>query len=165
MWAIIKFDNKKIKILKDQIKTKLGNDTKFYQPKILIQKYKMNKLINKEFNLLGDYIFCYHKKFIEEKNFKYFRYVKGLKYILNGIKKSQKEIENFISECKKSENNDGYLTSSSFSLIENKNYIFKSGPFTEKIFSVINLQKNKIDLLLGNLKTTINKKDLLFSPL
>ena len=74
-------------------------------------------------------------------------------------------LKKFINECQKSENKDGYLTSSFFSLIKNKNYIFKSGPFSEKIFSVINLQKNKIDLLLGNLKTRINKKKLLFSPL
>ena len=39
------------------------------------------------------------------------------------------------------------------------------GPFTEKIFQIINLQKNKIRILMGNIKTTINNKDFLFSPI
>ena len=31
----------------------------------------------------------------------------------------------------------------------------------EKIFKIINLQKNKIDIVLGNIKTSINKKNIL----
>ncbi len=165
MWAIIKFDNKKIGILKSQIKKKLGNETKFYLPKLSVEKFRNNKLVKKEFYLLGNYLFCYNVKFIDEENFKFINYITGLKYILKGVKDSQNDVEKFINECQKSENKDGYLTSSFFTLIENKNYVFKSGPFSEKIFNVINLQKNKIDLLLGNLKTRINKKKLLFSPL
>ena len=62
MWAIIKFDQKKLEHLKKDISNKLGNDFKVYNPKLLIQKYKKNKLVKKEFNLLGDYLFCYHKE-------------------------------------------------------------------------------------------------------
>ena len=165
MWAIIKFDNKKIEILKSQIIKKLGNETKFYLPKLSVQKFMKNKLIKKEFNLLGNYMFCYHVKFTNEENLKFINYVTGLKYILKGVKDSQTDVEKFINKCQKYENKDGYLNSSFFSLIKDKNYIFKSGPFSEKIFTLINLQKNKIDLLLGNLKTRIDKKKLLFSPL
>ena len=60
MWAILKIDRKKFSVLKKDLKDKLGADTIFYNPKLLIQKYKNNKLINKEFNLLGDYLFCFH---------------------------------------------------------------------------------------------------------
>ena len=59
MWAILKIDRKKFGVLKKDLKDKLGSDTIFYNPKLLIQKYKNNKLINKEFNLLGDYLFCF----------------------------------------------------------------------------------------------------------
>ena len=44
-------------------------------------------------------------------------------------------------------------------------YRFSSGPFAEMIFKIIDLQKNKINILLGNLKTTIKKNDFLFNPL
>ena len=62
MWHIIKIDKKKIQFLKEDFKKKIGNDIIFYNPKFLVQKYKKNKLLSKEYNLLGDYIFCYHKK-------------------------------------------------------------------------------------------------------
>ena len=46
----------------------------------------------------------------------------------------------------------------------NKIYKFASGPFTQKIFKIINLNKEKIDVLIGNLKTRINRKEFLFKP-
>ena len=165
MWAILKFENKKINLLKNQISKSLGKDTIFYQPKILIKRYIKNRLRNKEFNILGDYLFCFHKKFKDEKNVQNIKNVVGLKSIINGFYSSQDDIQNFINHCKQFEDNKGFLTSSYFSLIKEKNYVLNSGPFVKKIFSVIDFQKNKINLLLGNLKTTINKKNLSFSSL
>ena len=46
----------------------------------------------------------------------------------------------------------------------NSNYKFLTGPFAEKIFKIISLQKNKINILMGNLKTTIDKKEFFFNP-
>ena len=46
----------------------------------------------------------------------------------------------------------------------NKIYKFTWGPFTQKIFKIINLNKDKIDILIGNIKTRINKKKFLFKP-
>ena len=63
MWTIIKVDLKNLEFLKKELKKKIGNDVKIYSPKFLIQKYKKNKLIGKELNLLGDYLFCHHIKF------------------------------------------------------------------------------------------------------
>ena len=57
MWAILKFDKKNLSTLREDLKKKLGKDFKLYIPKLRIQKYKNNKLISKEFNLLGDYLF------------------------------------------------------------------------------------------------------------
>jgi len=45
-----------------------------------------------------------------------------------------------------------------------KSYKFNTGPFTNEIFKIINLQKNKINILLNNIKTTIDKRSFLFSP-
>ena len=86
MWTIIKFDKKKLELLKKDFKEKLGEDFTIYKPKLAFKKYKNNKLINKEFNLLGDYLFCFHKKFEDSKVINSLVYTRGLKYFLNGYK-------------------------------------------------------------------------------
>ena len=165
MWTIIKFDKTKLNILEQELKKKLGEDASIYLPKLFIQKYFKNKLINKEMVLMDDYMFCFHKKFEKPETINQIKFIRGLKYILNGFKESQGDIKAFIKKCKESENAQGYLTQNFFKIYENSTYKFKSGPFAEKIFNIINLQKNKIDILLGNIRTKINKKDYLFTPL
>ena len=64
-----------------------------------------------------------------------------------------------------SENKNGHLSQRFFELYINSKYKFTSGPFVERIFKIIGLQKNKINILLGNIKTTINKEEFLFNPL
>ena len=51
-----------------------------------------------------------------------------------------------------------------FQLQKDLKYQFVSGPFVDKIFQIINIQQKGIKILMGNLKTTINKKDFLFNP-
>ena len=165
MWTIIKVDLKNLEHLKNEFKKKIGEDVKIYSPKLLIEKNKKNKLIGKELNLLGDYLFCYHTKFKNHEIINFLKFTRGLKYFLSGFSQSQKDIEKFILKCKESENKNGHLTQSFYEICKNTNYKFSSGPFTEKIFKIINLQKNKIDILLGNIKTTINKKEFSFTPL
>ncbi len=163
MWTIIKFDKKKLSILKEDFSQKLNGNFEIYSPKLLIQKYKKNKLVNKELNLLGDYILCFHKDFKNYKTINNLKYCRGLKYFLEGFKTSQIDIENFVNKCKSSEK-DGYLSYNFYKLNLNGKYKFTTGPFVEKIFQIINMQKNKIDILMGNLKTTIKKKEFLFNP-
>ena len=67
MWAILKFESKSIETLKKEFSKVLGKDCIIYMPKLFVQKYKNNKLIEKEFNLLGDYLFCFHKKLSDKK--------------------------------------------------------------------------------------------------
>ena len=47
----------------------------------------------------------------------------------------------------------------------NKFYKFNTGSFADKIFKVLSLQKNKLNIIMGNLKSTINKNEYIFSPL
>ena len=164
MWTVIKFDDKKIEFLKKDFKRKLGEDIKIYIPKFTIQKYRNNIKIIKEYNLLGDYLFCFHKKFEDSRIKKTLRFSRGLKYFLTGSTDSQSEISEFIKRCKESEDKSGYITKSFFELYINSNYEFISGPFGSKIFEIINLQKNKIDILLGNIKVKINRSQYLFVP-
>ncbi len=165
MWVILKFDKKKFNLLKEDFNKKLGKDCIFYNPKMKIQKFKGNKLSKMEFNILGNYIFCFHKN-LETKNiYNNLQFCRGLKYFLNGCTYSQNEIKGFIEKCKSLEDNNGYIVNNLFRLYENRNYKFSSGPFAERIFKIINLQKNKIDILMGNIKTTINRQNFLFKPI
>ena len=165
MWVVLKFDRKRLNFLKEDFNRKLGKDCVFYDPKMLIQKFKGNKLSKIEFNVLGNYLFCFHKNFSVSNLYNELNFCRGLKYFLDGCFQCQREINDFIIKCKSLENKEGYITSNLLNLHENKKYIFSSGPFTEKIFKIINLQKNKIDILMGNLKTTINKEKFLFKPI
>tara|TARA_B100001996_G_scaffold206653_1_gene158405 strand:- start:1044 stop:1541 length:498 start_codon:yes stop_codon:yes gene_type:complete len=162
MWIVIKFDKKNFNNLKRDFREKLGEGLRFYFPRFLVQKYKKNKLINKECSLLGDYLFCYHKNFNNPTVLNNIKFSRGLKYFLKNFIKSQNEISNFIDECKSMENKNGYLSQNFLSIEKDRKYRFISGPFTNTIFKIINLQKEKINILLGNVKTVINKKDYLF---
>ena len=164
MWKVLKIDQKSLGLLKEDLKKKLGQDFKIYIPKLRIQKFKNNKLINKEINLLGDYLFCFHKNFEYENTLNSLRFVRGLKYFLGGLSGSQNDIEKFIKKCKDSEGQEGYLSRNFFDLDLDRNYKFSSGPFADKIFKIINLQRNRIKVLMGNIKTTIKKKEFLFTP-
>ena len=165
MWTIIKFDKKKLASLKDGLKVKLGEDLNIYIPKMFIKKYRKNKFVGREFDMLGNYLFCFHEKFKDPQTISHLKFTRGLKYFLNGFTQSQNEIRKFIEKCKSSEDKNGYLSQNFFELCINSKYKFYSGPFAETIFKIIDLQKNKINILLGNIKTTINKNKFLFSQL
>lgn len=164
MWIILKVEKKKINILKNEFLKKIGNEIVFYQPKIKIEKYIKNKLENKVENILGDYIFCFHKIFENQKNIDQLKYCTGLKYFLSGCKEFQKDIKKFIDKFKSFEDNKGYISKSFLDLNKNTYYKFSSGPFTQQIFKLIEIKKNKINILLGKVETTFNQRDFLFSP-
>ena len=164
MWAILKIDKKKFNFLKNEFSKKLGKKVIFYQPKLKIVKYKKNKPENREIDILGDYVFCYHQSLSCQKIIIQLKYCKGLKYFLKGFKQYQADINEFIRKFKSLENKDGYISKSFFNLNINTYYKFNAGPFTEQIFKIIEIQKNRINIMLGKVKTTINHKDFLFSP-
>ena len=164
MWTIIKFDRKKLSFLKKDLEKKLGSSCKFYIHKLLFRRYKKEKFEKKEFNLLGDYLFCYNSKFNDTKIINTINYVRGLKYVLKGFYQSQNEIQTFIEKCKISEDSHGYISEEFYDLKINSSYKFFSGPFTNSIFKIIQLQKNRIKILMGDLKTTVDKRKFLFQP-
>ena len=103
MWTVIKFDKKNFNLLKEDLRKKMGEELIIYRPKILIQKYKNNKLINKEVDILGDYLFCFHKNFDQRSVINKLQFCRGLKYFLDGFKEFQADLKNFINKCKKLE--------------------------------------------------------------
>ena len=86
MWSIIKFDKKKFSFFKEDLKKDLVKILKFIFQKICIENFKKNKLIKKEINLLGDYLFCFHNNFSSDEKINSLKFTRGLKYILNGYK-------------------------------------------------------------------------------
>ena len=164
MWAVIKFDKKYFNLFTKELKEKIGNDFIIYRPKVLVQNYKKEKLFKKEVDILGDYLFCFHKTFNEKQIINNLKYTKGLKYFLDGFNEFQNDIRAFINKCKKLEDQKGFISQNIFELDINKKYKFASGPFIEKIFKIVNLEKNSVNILIGNFKTKINKKKFLFNP-
>ena len=143
----------------------MGEGLKIYVPKLCVRKFYNNKIVKKEISLLGDYLFCFHQKLSEDSSLKLVKYCRGMKYALNGYKEFQSEISDFINKCKISEDRDGYLEKNFYEVQLKKSYKFISGPFVDKIFTIIKIQQNKIDILIGDLKTTVKKQKFLFSPI
>lgn len=165
MWTVVKFDKKNLSLFKEDLNKKFGADYKIYIPKIRLQKFKNNKLVYKNVELLGDYLFCFHQSFNKQQAIDSLKFSRGLKHFLDGFYECQEEISFFIRKCKDSETDKGFLSKNFFDLKINKKYKFSSGPFTNMIFKIIDLQRNKIKVLVGDLKTTINRNEFLFSPL
>ena len=42
MWIVIKYKKKEINFLKNEIKNKIGNDVKFYNPTLCLQQIRKN---------------------------------------------------------------------------------------------------------------------------
>jgi len=165
MWTILKFEKKKIKLLEEDLTKKLGKDFQIYNPKIILEKYFLNKLVKRETSILGDYLFCYINDFKKQETINKLKFCRGLKYFLNGFCEAQEEINDFITKCKVLENKKGYLSKNIFNLEFDKDYKFVCGPFVQKIFRIVGFQKKTIDIEMGNLKTRISKEKFLFNPI
>ena len=164
MWAILNIDIKKKNFFEVEFKNRVGSDFKIYYPKLKIKTYK-NKIFSiKSIPLLGNYIFCFHNKFNSQAFIQNIKFIKGLNYILTDFKYNQVDIINFIDSCKKNEDENGYLIQDFLSMSLNKYYKFRSGLLANRIFRLINLQRNKIKVLINDLKFEVNKKDLLILP-
>ena len=161
MWVVIKFDKKKFGLFKEDLFKKLGKEIVIYRPKMIIQKLSKNKMNNKEIDLLGDYLFCFHEDFLKSSHIHKLKFIRGSKYILDGFHEFQEDIKKFIEKCKSLENEKGFISQTFYETYINSSYKFSNGPFAERIFKVISLQKNKIEILMGNIKTRINKQEFL----
>ena len=164
MWTVIKIDRKKMNTLKNEFFSKIGNDVKFYSPKLKIEKRIKAKIQIKENYLLGDYILCFHKDFKKNSVLSSLQYCKGLKYFLRNLNTSQIEIKDFIFKCKSNEDSEGYIKQSFFNFQNKNKFEFISGPFTNLIFSILEENKFSIRGLIGKYKISVSKEQNLFRP-
>ena len=165
MWIVLKYKKKEFDFLKKDLKKSLGDLPQIFCPKFKYKKLVKNKLHLLEKNMLDDYLICYHEKFQNVNTLTTLKNLRGLKYFLTNSKINQREIINFINFCKKNQDLDGYIKQSFFEFSNMKKGMFLSGPFTNMIFSVIEKQKDKLKVLIGNVTTSISKKtDYLYRP-
>ncbi len=165
MWTIIKIDKKKFNLFKLEMIKKLGEDCKFYAPKIKIDSIRNNRKIKKSFFLLGDYIFCNHEKFNEKNTINQLKSIVGLKYFINNFFLAQGEIKNFISKCQGMESNDGFIKETIFKIYLNKSYKFISGAFSGTLFKILEFNKKEINILIGSTKVKMNRnRGYFFNP-
>jgi len=130
-----------------------------YQPSFQYEKVIKNKLAKHTKPLLEDYFFCYSSKFKDTRFINTLNYLKGLKYFLSGHKNNQKEIIKFIENCKFYQNAKGFISCNYFDNIISSRGRIVSGPFTNMLFDIIEKNKNKLKVLIGNYKVSLSKKD------
>ena len=162
---VAKIKKRELHLFKKELIKKFGPKTKFYNPKIQYQKYIKNKIKKIEKSILENYIFCYHKTLDQNKVMSKARFLKGLEYFLQGNYQNQDEIIKFINYCKSFENKSGYLSEAFFKALITSRAQFVSGPFTNMAFEILEKQKNKLKILIGNFVTTIqDNRNYLYSP-
>jgi len=165
MWIIIKYKTKEINLVFNNLKKVIGEMPEFCIPKIKYTRYFGKKIKNVEAFLLEDYLICYHKTFSDNSTLFKLKYLKGIKYCLDGFSSQQKEIQHFVSHCKRFEHN-GYVSQDFFNNKDFKKGKFISGPFTNLVFNILEKKKNKLKVLIGDFKTIIaNRKDCLYLPI
>lgn len=162
MWIVAKYKSKELSFLKKNFTESLGDSINFYIPKIKYQKSIRNKIKYFEKYILEGYLFCYHPKFSDKNILQSLSYTRGLSYFLKNSDNNQKEINWFLSHCKKFENKDGYITQGFFDNENIKKAKFLEGPFVNMIFDIISKEKDKIKILIGKIETTINNNKYLY---
>ena len=165
MWIVAKIKNKEISFFISEIEKKIGKNVKFYSPKIELERRFGNKVVKYEKSLLEDYIFCYHESFKTEKGLYNLNFTRGLKFFLKGCELNQTEIAKFIEHCKSFENGNGKIRATFFKSFLSSKAKFISGPFNNMFFEIIEKQKNKLKVLLGNIVTIIpDEKNYIYQP-
>ena len=162
MWAIAKIKNNNICIFENEMKKKLGKDIKIYQPVIKVEKYSKNKLKKYKLPLVDNYVFCFSPHFENSSFIKKLAFIKGLNSFLDGYSNNQTELKSFINSCKKNEDHEGYITSNFFKSKIIDRAKFMSGPFTNMFFDILKKQKNKFEVLMGNLKISVSNKEIIY---
>jgi hypothetical protein len=165
MWMVAKVKKKELHLFKKELVKKFGASIKFYYPKVRYEINYKNKIKKVEKIILENYIFCFHETLNDSKVVAQINFLKGLEYFLTGYLQNQNEIIKFINHCKSYENKNGYLSDAFFkTMIKNKAQ-FVSGPFTNMIFEILEKQKNKLKILIGNFITTVpDNKNYSYRP-
>ena len=67
MWIVIKYKRNEQNFLINELREKFGGELKHYIPQISLNYFVKNRVKNTKKPLLGDYMFCFHSKFVDQK--------------------------------------------------------------------------------------------------
>ena len=166
MWVVFKYKKKEYNLLVKELKNKLGDLAKFYNPKIVYEKELKKKKKSFEDYVLKGYAFCYYEDFQSKNYITKLKNLKGLEYFLSGYTEHQNQIIEFINTCKKHEDVNGYIQNSFFSNLNFSKIKFLNGPFSNLIFKILEKDKKRFEVILGKMKLTIsNKSNYIYSPI
>ena len=155
MWLVAKLRKKEFSIFKQDLKNKIKSKLKFYQPKLLKDMNKRNKIFKKEIHLMGNYIFIYSLST-----------TRGLDYFLNKSELNQTQVINFINLCKNFEDQEGYLKPIFFKSLINFKAKFLTGPFVNQVFQVVEKKENFLKIILNDLELKLtDKAKYLYQPI
>ena len=165
MWVVAKIKYNQLEIFKKELEKKIKNKPIYYLPKIKVEKNQKTKVIKYTKSILENYIFCFHENFKSSKIIEQVKFIKGLDFFLTGYRLNQNQIISFINYCKSFENNEGFIMPLFFEKLISKKAKFISGPFTNMFFDIIEKQKNKLKVIVGNIVTTVPyNKNYLYRP-
>jgi len=166
MWIVAKYKPKQLNFFKDNLNKSMGEKVVFFNPKIKRQNVKFSKLKLTEKLLLDKYIICFNKNFNNSSVLKRINNIKGLDYFLSGSQFNQKEIISFVNYCQSHEDKEGFIMQSFFNFRKITKGQFISGTFTNFVFDVIENQKNRLKVLVGNAEICLKKNsEYLFQPI
>ena len=152
MWIVAKIKNNHETLFLSEIKKKVDPNTIFYSPKIQIENS-----IKK--NILGNYVFCKSEIFKNSKILNNIKFLKGLKYFIPSFnKKDTEEIERFIENCKKNENENGLIYNSYFFESINKQSRLVSGPFKNFLLNILSIKDKTLIASVGKFRFVVKKK-------
>ncbi len=160
MWLIFKVKKDKKNFFKKNFLKQVERKTIFFEPKYKKIVSRKNKYFEKAKELIPDHVFVYCEN-IEKIVFDRFKYLQGLKFFYENIINNQKDIINFIKECKKFEDEKGFLNENYFLKFKKNRGIFASGPLANLFFTIQSQRKNNFEIKVENKTMIINKNNFI----
>ena len=160
MWLIFKIKENKRNFFKSSILSKIGKKIIFFVPKYKKITFNKNRYFKKVKELLPGHIFVYCEN-VENIIIDKLKYLEGLKFFYQNYLNNQKDILNFISECKKFEDEKGFIRENYFLKLKKDKGVFSSGPLANLFFTIQSQNKNNFELKIENKKMIINKSNFI----
>ena len=165
MWIIIKVKKfSEINFIKKSLSNLCGSEVKLCHPKIQRSISQNFKKFYKESFLLDKYVLIYHNRFSDSNILGKLNYTRNIDYCLSGFKSCQKNIIDFVKNCEKYQDELGFVSSEFFKLEQGKNIKFSKGPFINFVSKIVEIQKKKLKLLVGDLTIYLDKKEKCLLP-
>ena len=159
MWVVLKIKKySELNIIIKSLTDLFGSSPKLCNPKVKTST-RIKKNIIKDIFLLEKYILIHHYKLSNQFYLNKIRYMRGIDYCLQGFKSCQNEIYKFVQRCEKYQDNLGYVNSDFFNLSEGMDIRFSKGPFVNFVSKIVEIQKKKLKMLVGNYSIYLEKKE------